>query len=113
MKIFQNAFVYVVCYLLLIVPTYILPYFGSNSAVVGALSAASGLGSYALFWLHAMFLFALCVISWARGGYIKKNWLAVLPGLATFFDLTPGFSLIPLLPTGLHVAAIISGAISK
>jgi len=113
MKLFNNAAVYVISYLVLMVPTYILPYFGSNSALIGAASAAAGVGSYPLFWLHAMFLFALCVIAWARGGCVKKNWLAVLPGLATFFDLMPGFSWIPLLPTGLHVAAIITGAVSK
>lgn len=104
-----NGVVYFVAYLVVAIPTYILPYFGSNSSVMNTIGAASGLGALPQFWFHLIALYLLVVLAWLRGGHINKQWLAVLPVLAGIFDMVPGFSLIPLLPTIFHVLAMILG----
>ena len=38
--IFRGAFGFVVGYLVFMLPTYVLPYLGSNSAIVGAVGVA-------------------------------------------------------------------------
>lgn len=40
----NNAFLYVAGYFALMVPTYVLPYFGSNSIIVNSIGAAVGRG---------------------------------------------------------------------
>ena len=105
-----NTATYVVAYLLLLIPTYILPYFGSNSAVMGAMIAGVGLGIMPQWWIHLMLLYLLFVLALFRGRLIGKGWLWVLSFVAGVFDMTPGINLIPLVPTGLHLAAIIVGA---
>ena len=49
----------------------------------------------------------LCGLTWLRGGLIDKRWLVIFPILAAFFDLVPGFNWIPLVPTVMHLLAII------
>src|SRR5262249_36273000 len=65
--------VFVILYYILMLPTYILPYFGSNSAVFGAASVASGAGVYPLFLLHLAFLIALIVLAYIRGKVIARK----------------------------------------
>ena len=108
----SNAVVYCLAYVFLLVPTYILPYFGSNSVIASAIHKGF-LGSlYPLFWIHLSFSSALCLIAWLRGPYVARNWLVTLPSLAAAFDLVPGLSLVPLVPTVLNVLAIILGAMA-
>jgi len=108
----SNAVVYCLAYVFLLVPTYILPYFGSNSVIASAIHKGF-LGSlYPLFWIHLSFSIALCLIAWLRGPYVARNWLVTLPSLAAAFDLVPGLSLVPLVPTVLNVLAIILGAMA-
>lgn len=97
--------------MLLMVPTYVLPYMGSNSSIVNAVSAGTGLGMTPQWWAHAWSLAMLCLLSWARGGVIGRAWLPTLPILASFFDLTPLLSSIPLVPTLLHLGGLLSGVI--
>ena len=104
-----NTVTFVVGYVALMTPTYILPYLGSNSVIVNSASAASGQGIYALLLIHVAFLGGLVLLAWARGKLIGKDWLIGLPIAAAMFDLIPGLSLIPLAPTVLHLAAIIVG----
>lgn len=106
-----NAVVFVVIYLLLMVPTYVLPYLGSNSSIVNAVSAGVGLGMTPQWWAHVWSLSMLCLLSWARGGVIGRAWLPTFPILASFFDLTPLLSSIPLVPTLLHLGGLLSGVI--
>lgn len=106
-----NAIVFVVTYLILMVPTYVLPYFGSNSAIVNAISAAVGLGMTPQWWAHAWSLVMMCLLAWARGGVAGRAWLPVLPALATAFDLIPVLSSIPFLPTLLHIGTLLAGLI--
>jgi hypothetical protein len=102
---------FVVTYLLLMVPTYILPYFGSNSTLVNAFSTALGMGPTPQWWAHAWVLTLLCLLAWARSGVMGRAWLPILPILASVFDLTPMLSSIPLMPTLLHIGGILAGVI--
>lgn len=109
---------YLVFYVLGMIPTYILPYFGSNSYVAtgvgAALSAASGGvvqspfgGAFTI--LHIGALTVCIVIAGARGKTNGKSWLVALPIVATLFDLAPVLNVIPLVPTVLHVIALVVG----
>lgn len=111
-KALGNTPVFVVAYILFLLPTYYLPYLGSNSAVVGVLGAAAGVGVNPAFWWHLGAMLILCFLCWIRGSYIGKAWLVIFPFLATVFDLTPGLSAIPLIPTVMHLLAIILGVIN-
>ncbi len=62
-KVIANAPTYVVLYLLFMVPTYLLPYVGSNSAALNAAGSVSGLGLSPAFWLHLGILLILCVLA--------------------------------------------------
>ncbi len=98
-------------YVIGMIPTYILPYFGSNSYLAQAAVAALTKSSFGLSWtiLHIGAL-AVCVIAaWARGKTIGKSWLVALPIVATLFDLAPGLNVVPLVATILHVVALVSG----
>ncbi len=109
MKILENSLVYVILYVVIAIPTYILPFLGSNSSVVSMTNTAlPGVTE-----VHLGALILLMVIAYFRGVHTDQKWLAVLPFLAAIFDFVPGFSLIPLIPTGLHVFAIIKGASGK
>lgn len=110
MFIARNTPAYVVAYVVLMVPTYILPYFGSNSSMVNALSTAMGMGPTPQWWAHVWCLAMLAVLGWLRGNAIGKAFLPVFPVLAAVFDLTPGLSMIPMAPSLLHLAGIIVGA---
>ena len=109
MKVLSNTAVFIAAYLVCMVPTYILPYFGSNSAMLAASAAASGQGLLPQFWLHLLALAALVVIAWFRGAIIGKPWLAAFPAIAAAFDMLPGLSVVPMVPTLLHILALVKG----
>ena len=109
LKVVANTVTFVVGYALLMAPTYILPYFGSNSSLLNAGGAAAGLGFNPALYVHLGFLAGLVLLAWARGKLIAKTWLIGLPIAAALFDIVPGLSLIPLAPTALHLATIIIG----
>lgn len=111
MNFLGNAAVYVILYVLFMLPTYLLPYVGSNSAVVGSLALATEAGFHPAFLAHAGLLFALIAITWVRGRRIEKGWLIVFPVLAMVFDLAPALNNIPLVPTVMHLLAIILGVV--
>lgn len=101
---------FVVGYLIFMVPTYVLPYIGSNSAIVGAIGAAFGHSFTPQFWLHLWCLVMLVLVTSIRARNIGKSWLMIFPVTAGFFDLVPGLSMIPLVPTVMHLLALILGA---
>ena len=113
MKFLGNAVIFVMVYLLFMVPTYILPYMGSNSAVINAasLTVIEEIGPNPALIIHFLCLLVLIVFTYFRGILINKNWLLIFPILATFFDLMPGFSLVPMVPTVMHLLAIILGVV--
>ena len=112
MFIARNTPAFVGCYLLMMVPTYVLPYFGSNALVVNALSAAFGVGPTPQWWAHIWCLAMLTLLAWVRGGAIGKGFLPVFPVIAGIFDMTPGFNVIPLVPTVMHIIGVVIGAMS-
>ncbi len=103
--------IFVILYIVFMIPTYLLPYMGSNSSLLNASGVANGVGMNPLFWLHLLALVVLIALTWFRGGIIGKAWLVIFPFLALVFDLTPGLSSIPLVPTVMHLLAIILGVI--
>ena len=110
----NNTATYVVLYVLFMIPTYMLPYMGSNSSVVQGMAIAGsnieGSGSVrALWYVHLGFLLVLCLLAYLRGPVMNKKWLPVFPSLAIVFDLIPGLNFIPLIPTVMHLCAIIMG----
>ena len=109
-KRLMNPVFFVIMYIVTMVPTYLLPYVGSNSSVINGLGAAMGIGFNPAFWFHAGALAILILITWLRGQLIRKSWLISLPIAASLFDMLPGLSMIPMVPTMLHVVTIISGA---
>lgn len=102
-------------YLILMIPTYVLPYFGSNSLVANtALAAADAASSEVsglnlLLFVHLACLGGLALLAWLRGSLVGKTWIVALPIIAAVFDIVPGLSMIPFVPTVLHITAIIVG----
>ena len=111
MKILGNVAVFIIVYLLFMMPTYVLPYLGSNSSVLNTAGAASGAGLNPALFVHVVALVILIAITYFRGKLIGKNWLIAFPILASAFDLLPVLSLIPFVPTLMHLLAIIFGVI--
>lgn len=108
----KNTVFYVIGYLLLMIPTYVLPYFGSNSWVANGLGAALGRGPMPQWWLHAWALVMLVLVVHLRGKLVGKHYLIVFPLVAAVFDMVPGLSAIPLVPTVMHLLAIVLGVIT-
>jgi hypothetical protein len=99
-----------IAYFLAMVPTYILPYFGSNSMVIGGISAGAGGGLPPLYIWHITFFAVLVSLAFVRGIRIQRGWLITFPIVAGFFDLVAGFNWIPFIPTVMHFAALYVGA---
>lgn len=90
-----NGPMYVVLYIFFMIPTYILPYIGSNSVAANAIFAAAdqaaggGNGFNVGFLAHLICLSILCLLAWLRGGLVGKQWIIIFPILASLFDLIP------------------------
>lgn len=111
-KALGNAPVFVIAYIVFMLPTYFLPYAGSNSSILHGLDAAQGTSNLNFpFWLHMGAMLVLCFLCWVRGAYVGKAWLIIFPILAVVFDFVPGLSAIPLVPTVMHLLAIILGVV--
>jgi hypothetical protein len=108
----KSAMIFALVYIACMIPTYILPYFGSNSIMMNGFMAATHHVSPALL-LHLGFMLALVAIGWGRGAALDKRWLVIFPILATLFDLVPTLSVIPLVPTTMHLLLLILGVSSK
>lgn len=117
----MKTFLYVLLYLVLLVPTYVLPYAGSNAyvtiisgleviqetglspdEVAGMFGVAAGAFLTHLSCLLALFLLVLAMV--------PGRWLAVLPVIAATFDMVPFLNWIPLVPTTMHLLALVLGA---
>lgn len=112
MKYVANGPTFVVIYVILMIPTYLLPYVGSNSIAVNSAGSALGIGISPQFFMHLIALLVLCGLGWLRGSYVGKQWLVTFPILALFFDSLPGLNYVPMVPTAMHVAAIVLGVAS-
>ena len=113
MKILGNAAIFVLIYIVFMIPTYLLPYLGSNSSIVNTAGVATGSGINPAAWAHVASMLILVVITWFRGSLVDKKWLIVFPILAMAFDFLPGLSFIPFIPTVLHIVAIVMGVSAR
>lgn len=110
LRILTSTVGFLISYLVLMIPTYLLPYTGSNSSIINGMAALVGRGPTPQWWMHFWCLFMLILISQVRGRMSSKPYLLAFPILALVFDLTPGLSAIPLVPTLLHLLCLILGA---
>lgn len=101
---------FVLLYLLCLIPTYILPYFGSNSIV--AATGTLGLTFFGTVF-HVIFLGVMILLAHKREKATTINYLILFPILAGVFDMTPVLSIIPLIPTIFHLLAIVIGVVKE
>ena len=113
MKYLGNGVVFAVLYILFMLPTYFLPYFGSNSAILGAASAITEMGIPPQTIFHVIALAVLIILTRFRGSLVDKQWLTVLPVIAAIFDMVPTLNIIPLVPTVMHIFVLIKGVSSE
>lgn len=92
-------------YAALIVPSYVLPWIGSNSmmAAIFSESARSGFG------FHALTLLGAVGLSFFRGWQIKKPHLGLIALTALACDFLPLINLIPFLPSLFHGITLLLG----
>lgn len=112
MKIIANGPTFVFLYIILMLPTYVLPYLGSNSAGIMAIQSVEidgRSGTLILTFLHLSCLALLIFITFLRAKFVDKLWLTIFPFLAAVFDFVPLLSMIPLVPTIMHILAMILG----
>lgn len=109
----KSAPLYVVLYLILMIPSYFMPLLGSNSLGMMSLSAGFGvLLSNPMFLIHAGSILALIALAYFRGAATARGWLVMFPIIALVFDFVPVLSSIPFVVTVMHLCAVIIGAIS-
>ncbi len=108
-----NGAFFFMAYLVTMIPTYILVYFGSNSAVINGLGRIAGGGLPVQFWWHLTCYAILIFLAFTRGVRIARGWLITLPIVAMVFDFIPGLNLIPLVPTVLNLTALFIGTTRK
>jgi len=101
---------FLVLYLLFMFPTYVLPYFGSNSVVAQTLLLGSG---FFLTILHVLALAVLIGVAASRGRATGQPAMVALAVAAAIFDMVPLLSAIPLVPTVLHGIALVMGLTDK
>lgn len=107
----MNAVIYALLYILCMIPTYILPFLGSNSGAANmVIIAAKGAPSSWLL-MHVAALVVMFILALARGSKTGRGWIVIFPILAAIFDFVPVLSWIPLVPTIMHLLAIIIGVI--
>ncbi len=112
-KVLGNPIVFVIFYILFMIPTYIMPYFGSNSLLINTAIAKSNGSINPALWIHLISMFALIFLTYFRSSLINKKWLITLPILALVFDFIPFLNLIPLVPTVMHILTLILGVSSQ
>jgi uncharacterized membrane protein (GlpM family) len=98
-----------IAYAITLIPTYVLPYFGSNSLLVNGLASGAG-GMPVQFWWHISCYAVLIFLAFIRGARISRLWLVAFPILSAVFDLMPVINNIPLAPTVFSVAALYIGS---
>jgi hypothetical protein len=96
-------------YTILILPSYILPWVGSNSMMANIFSDQARWG----FSVHALSLGLAVGISFLRGRQINKPQLGSIALAALACDLIPIINLIPLLPSLFHGLTIMLGTNTK
>jgi FHA domain len=106
---------FLVGYILVMLPTYALPWLGSTSLLLRAAAEASGQHNPFpwLFLAHALAWGVLCALAYVRGRRIGHDWLPVFPVIGGVFDLVPGLNWLPLVPTILNICCMVLGVALK
>ncbi len=112
MKYAVNSPTFVILYIIFMLPSYFLPFIGSNSITMNAATSAIGIGMSPQFLVHLASLLLLCTLGLLRGRYVDKQWIVIFPALALVFDLMPGLSFVPFVPTVMHLIVMIVGVSS-
>lgn len=106
-KALSNTSVFVVIYILFMIPAY-LTYVDSSSTIS---SGSLGMSMVNLpLLLHFCSMLMLCYICFVRGKLIGKTWLGFIPLIAIAFEFLPALSAIPLVPSVYHLLAIVIGS---
>jgi hypothetical protein len=108
----QSAAGYASLYTVFVLPTYFLPYVGSNSQT---LWPGTGATEFRLqpFLMHVVVLGVLITLAWLRGSVISRSWIVIFPVAAGVIDFAPSLSTAPILATLLHVSALVLGVTGK
>ena len=110
-ELLGNPVVFALVYFVLMLSTYALPYFRSTFAVASVLAGSQSMfnGAAFLLGLQVAALAAMAGITFVRGGITGRAWIVIFPLLALVFDIVPILSLIPFVPTVMHLIAIVMG----
>lgn len=109
-KALANTTVFIVTYVLLMIPAY-LTYVDSSSTIS---SGSLGMNMVTLpLLLHMGSMLMLCYICFIRGKLIGKSWLGCIPLIAIAFEFLPALSAIPLVPSVYHLLAIVIGSFAS
>lgn len=104
-----SVVLFVILYILFMIPTYLLPMLGSNSAV--GMAAAATVAVTPQLLAHFVCLLVLLVLTLLRGLAVGRVWMIIFPILVFVFEFVPVLNWIPLVPTLLHIATIVIGVI--
>lgn len=110
MNVFLQPAIYLTSYLVAILLTYILPYWGSNAWSLKQVAHAtnSDTSSFAIFFtIHLVVYLFMGVLTAIAGKNTNKMWLVGFPIMAGIFDLAPTLNLIPLIPSILNIVALV------
>ena len=106
-----NPILFAVLYLALMLSTYFLPYLRSTVGIASVLAGSQSMFNGAMFFLvlQVVALALMAGITFIRGGITGRAWIVIFPILALVFDIVPILSLIPFVPTVMHIIAIVMG----
>ena len=106
----SNPAVFLSIYLVTVLATYILPYFGSNSwAGAQLISKSGGNLVYFYFWftVHTLCYAVMGFLAFKVGKQGNKTWLVTFPILGAIFDLAPTINMIPLVASVLNIVGLV------
>ena len=123
----MKATTFILLYLIVAAPTYLLPFLGSNSLLVKIAAnytdqlieeanpdvlddeGTENRVKFSSLIMIVTLMHWACLIGLIAMTFFfaPRKWVTVLPFLAAFFDKMPGFNLILWVPTIFHVATII------
>lgn len=107
----KSPMIFVLLYLGCMVPTYVIPYFRSTIGAIGIIAGSGSIfaGATGLFGFQLLLTALLVLFAYVRGSLTGKGWLMAFPIVALVFDFAPVLSLIPFVPTVMHILALVLG----
>ena len=105
-----NPAVFLSIYLVMVLATYVLPYFGSNSWSIASISRQTGspIGLfYVWFSMHTLTYVVMAGLAYFAGKETNKLWLIAFPIMGAIFDLAPTINMIPLVASVLNIVGLV------